>query len=288
VVIDFNSNGRFDDQPTIQKVGNMRGEQVYAQPGDMLLIDPNPKKPSTGSPYDITSDSGRVYVSKLVSIDDRFYDMKVSPSGAELSLAPSTVPVGNVTNPNQKFSALIYGDLGFLKLSGTKDKPLAVPEGEWRLLSYTIEHRDVEEPAKPADKEAEKKDAEKKDTDKKGVDKKAADKAAADKLANEWKAAKSRSSVVAATAGGDYKPVKVTKGETVVFPFGPPFTPKVVAYPAGDSKLGKTVRMELAIIGSAGEVCSNLIANGSRPPAPKYVITDPKGEVVKEGRFEYG
>ena len=48
------------------------------------------------------------------------------------------MPLGNVTNPNDGYSAVIYGDRGFLKIAGDKDTPVAVPEGEWKLLSYSI------------------------------------------------------------------------------------------------------------------------------------------------------
>jgi len=30
------------------------------------------------------------------------------------------------------------------------------------------------------------------------------------------------------------------------------------------------------------------MVNGGRPEQPEFTITDPKGEVVQQGRFEYG
>ena len=81
-------------------------------------------------------------MSKLVNIDGRFYELKISPAGDKLTLTASAVPLGSVTNPNDGFRAMIYGDQGFLKIRGKKGTPVAVPEGQWKLLSYTIDATD--------------------------------------------------------------------------------------------------------------------------------------------------
>jgi hypothetical protein len=44
----------------------------------------------------------------------------------------------------------------------------------------------------------------------------------------------------------------------------------------------------MSLIGSAGEVCNNLMVNGSRPGKPAFTITDDKDKVVENGNFEYG
>ena len=125
--------------------------QLYPEPGDMLLIDPQ-----TGGRLSIrrTMRPPAIFaapLSEMISIDGRWYDLKISPAGDKLTLTPSTVPLGSVTNRNEAFRALIYGEgKGFLKICGTKDKPVPVPEGQWKLLSYTITHAD--HPAKPAEK----------------------------------------------------------------------------------------------------------------------------------------
>ena len=41
-------------------------------------------------------------------------------------------------------------------------------------------------------------------------------------------------------------------------------------------------------MGSAGEVCTNMMVDGDRPSKPEFTITDPKGKVVEQGSFEYG
>ena len=41
VLIDFNSNGRFDDETTISTELRGAGGPLYPQPGDVLLVDPD-------------------------------------------------------------------------------------------------------------------------------------------------------------------------------------------------------------------------------------------------------
>jgi beta-lactamase regulating signal transducer with metallopeptidase domain len=279
VLIDFNSNGRFDDETKVIRIrrGMNRPEEAYPQVGDMLLIDPASNNPGMDSPYDVTSSKIRHYVSKLVNLDGNFYNLKVSPVGDRLTLTPSSVAVGAVTNPNAQFRAVIYGDQGFLKINGTKDAPIAVPEGEWKLLSYAIDLTGVQEPSKPADKKASPEG-----------------KSLLDSLA---KAAETilggrvlpggryRNTFVAAQASADSKAIKVGKGETVALPFGPPYKPVVTSFANG---AGAQMEMELSLIGSAGEICSNMMVDGNRPPKPHFTIKDSNGEVVQQGDFEYG
>lgn len=79
--------------------------------------------------------------------------------------------------------------------------------------------------------------------------------------------------------------MRVVEGETVELPFGEPFTPEVkVGYRQGADK----VSLSMSLVGSAGEVCTNLMVNGSRPGKPKLTISTEKGEVVDTGNFEYG
>jgi hypothetical protein len=138
-VLDFNSNGRFDDLVTFRTgVGGTMGP-VYPAFGDVLLIVPamttTPARPI--SPLD---DEGRQYLSKLVRIDGRFYEAKISPTGDQLTLTPSSAAIGYVSNPNLPFSGTIYGDQGLLPISAEKGNPARVPEGRWKLLSYSIQN----------------------------------------------------------------------------------------------------------------------------------------------------
>jgi hypothetical protein len=80
VLIDFNSNGRFGDENKLDNikvtVGGRSISQSRREQGDMLLVDPDSSK--SDSPYDILNSEFRHYVAKLVGIDGRVYDMKVS------------------------------------------------------------------------------------------------------------------------------------------------------------------------------------------------------------------
>ena len=227
-------------------------------------------------------------MSKVVRIDGRFYDMTVSPAGDKLTLTASSVATGSVTNPNDGFHALVYGDKGVLKINGDKDVPVALPEGEWKLLSYTINQTQQKKPAAAAQEE--KKQAEKKEPSTKEPSLIQALSEVLEGLLGARSPANlvrgsSGNSTVSAHATADYKPVKVRKGETVVMPFGPPYTPTVTADYYQDPK---QLSLGMSLIGSAGEVCSNLIANGGRPEKPAFTITDDQDKVVESGNFEYG
>jgi hypothetical protein len=282
VLIDFNSNGRFDDEMKILNINRPGGqEEIYPQDGDVLLIDPGQKQGTFDSPYDITSADYRHNVSKLVNLDSRFYDLKITPAGDKLTLDVSSVATGNVKNPNNGYSALIYNNNIILKISGNKDKPIPVPEGDWQLLSYTINLTEAPKPVEPAKKD----------------DKKTEKEPSALKLLEDAikaftatprisvPAARPRWSLISARGTRDYKAVQVVKGKTVELPFGPPYKPLVTTQNYGDPK---QLNLQMSLVGIAGEICSNLYVNGAQPAKPKFTITDPKGEVVQTGSFEYG
>ncbi len=296
-LLDFNSSGRFDDAIGLHK--NVHGSmgQLYPQQGDVLLIDPGDKQSQNESPYDLTGSRSRLNVSKTVNIDGRLYELKITPAGDKITLTPSTVAMGSVKNSNDDFQAMIYGDLGFLSIRGTKGQAVAVPEGEWKLLSYSITRQPPPKPKEPEKK----KEPEKQKASKEGTT----------NTLSQWLGAAIKSylgdsdieeeevgvlSIVSAQATADYKAVKVVKGETVELPFGPPYKP-VVTTPLQESfktlkhenlKQMRQIPLELSLVGSAGEVCTNLSIKGRRPPKPSFTITNAKGEVVQQGNFEYG
>jgi hypothetical protein len=280
ILVDFNSNGRFDDQMKMRKDVHTPDKRLFPEQGDMLLIDPSSSGPGFDSPYDITAGKYRHYVSKLVNIDDRFYDLKISPAGDKLTLELSSIPLGSVTNPNDHFRAVIYGDQGFLKISGDKGGPVPVPEGEWKLLQYTLDMTAVKQPSEPA---------EKKESAKTGSLLETLSKTMESMLAGSARPGSRRGpSSVTAQGTADYKAVKVGKGETVALPFGPPYKPVVKTEYFQEAGQGKQLSLGMSLFGSAGEVCTNLIVDGGQPPKPKFTITNAKGEVVQQGNFEYG
>ena len=50
----------------------------------------------------------------------------------------------------------------------------------------------------------------------------------------------------------------------------------------------KQLSLDMSLVGSTGEICTNMMVNGGRPSKPEFTITDPKGKVVQQGSFEYG
>ena len=103
VLVDFNSNGRFDDETTIRSDsphGRRAGLSRIRRRA--LLIDPDLSRPGLGSPYEWTSDDSRLPVAKVVCIDGRYYDMKISPAGDKLTLTPSSVADGQRDQPQRR------------------------------------------------------------------------------------------------------------------------------------------------------------------------------------------
>lgn len=289
VLIDFNSNGRFDDELKIQEVPE-RERRVYPSYGDVFMLDPESSLPVYLNPYDVTSVANRYNVSKLVNVDGRFYKLKITPAGDKLILEPATVSLGYVTNPNEGFSALLYSEHGVVKIAGAKSKPVPLPEGQWRLLSYTIDRTGAPEPPKPAEKPAAppKKEAADAKTGQKsllGAMVKALQGTAETAVGRSYPATDAiRMTRVSAQATGDTKAVVVRKGETVALPFGPPYKPVVSV----DSMGGSQVRLNMTLVGLAGEACTDMMIDGRRPPNPEFTISDPKKEIVQRGKFEYG
>ncbi len=301
VLLDNNSNGRFDDLSKISSNIHMASGQLYAEPGDTLLIDPKTSPGTFDSPYDSNSSDYRYPLAEIALIDGKWYDLKVSPAGDKLTLNPSTAAVGSVSNRND-FRGLIYSDgKGFLKIHGTKGAPIPVPEGQWKLFSYTITQVNrPPEPAKPSAKAG----AEKGPADTKSADGKSADKTAKAKQGSLFSAlgqmitGGSRQSegpsFASATATDKYKAVTVRKGATVELPFGPPYKPTVTAMSyyavpqAGPGGKAEQLSLEMGLVGVGGEQCTNLMVKGSRPGKPEFTITDPGGKVVQQGNFEYG
>lgn len=279
ILVDVNSNGRFDDAMSVSKDFRTGGGRIPVQPGDMLLIDP--KEYVEASMH---------YVSKLANIDGRFYDVKTSVAGDKLTLTPSAVPLGKVKNPNAKYRATIYGDQGFIDVCSQKGEAVSVPVGQWKLFSYTIDATQAKKPKKADAKKSEEK-GEKKEKN-----------SALESLGNELGAllggslegeTAPRQSTVSAQATDSYKPVTVVKGETVELPFGPPYTPVVTAdfFEDDEKNAGKKSEMlslGLTLIGSAGEICDDMTVKDGHPSKPRFTITDAKGTVVERGSFEYG
>jgi len=213
-------------------------------------------------------------VGKIVGIDGRFYDLEITPAGDKLSLTPSSAPTGKVTNPNDGFRAMVYGDRGVLNITGGKSQPAVLPEGKWKLLSYTIDQTSYEEKKEEEEKE-----------ENSLLRALGSAMLGVGGLAG---GAISRPSytVVSAQATADGPAVEVREGKTVKLPFGPPYKAVVKSNRiTGDVD---QVSLSMSLVGSAGEICSSLMVDGGRPEKPEFTITTADGKEVDTGSFEYG
>ena len=277
VLLDFNSNGRFDDEFAIRDDVNTPDGKVYPTYGDVLLIDPDATPRGYLNPYDVTCCDGREQVSKLINLDGRFYELEITPAGDQLTLTPCSLPMGQVTNPNDGFRALVYSDKGVVKITGEGSKPVALPEGDWKLFSYTIDQSGYAE----AEKKEEKKEAH----EERSLLQALSDALVGSAASIARPASRTSYTMVSAQATKDVAVVKVRKGKTVAMPFGPPYKPVVkVEY----RQASGTVSLGMSVVGSAGEICSNLMVDGAKPSDPEFTITTAGGEEVESGNFEYG
>ena len=266
VLIDFNSNGRFDDRIKI----NQTFLGVIPTYGDILLLDPEPESEEYRRNFDLTENQ----VAKLVAIDGELYDLEISPGGDKLTLAPTATKVGYVTLPSDGFRAAVFSDEATLKISGDKSERVPLPPGEWKLISYAIDLTGRSDPGK-AKAEAEKKSLLVVLSD-----------ALVGGTGFGAGSSALRTTRLSARAGDDSKPFKVTAGETAALPFGPPFAPVVTT--SRPLEAGQTASLGLTLVGSGGEICSGLTVDGNRPAAPEFTISTPDGEEVDRGDFEYG
>ena len=265
VLLDYNSNGRFDDEAGIRK--SSTGQVVSPVYGDMLLVDPDAKAVSSRSRYDWWGG----HVAKLVDIDGGFYELKVTPAGDKVTLAPA--PIGHVEFPSEGFRATLYNDKALLQINGEKSRSVPLPAGQWNLISYTVDLTGRWEAAGKG---------------KDGPEQPSSLKTLAKSLTQGSSSTVrgSRTTRLLAYGSKDSKPIKVGRGETVRFPFGPPYKP--VVNPASAVRGGQLAPLEMALLGSGGERCASLLVNGGRPPQPEFTIRAPDGEEIESGKFQWG
>ena len=273
-IVDYNSNGRFNDAASSKELSHQPDGRVYMGLGDRLYVRGPDSK--VGSRYDVASNDALHYVGKLIKLDGAFYDLKITPAGDELSLSPSSIPVGYVSNPNEGYRAVVYGDGGFLRVIGDKDGKSPLPEGEWKLLCYTIDRTGWKKPEESEPKTGEEPESQP------GI---SAD-STPRKTAKPRDRKRTGPTIVSGRGKRDYRSVKVEQGKTVELPFGPPYLPVVFAEDTNQEK--REVQLTLSLVGVGGEACSELHVGGRRPEKPKFTITTKDGKEVESGVFEYG
>ena len=120
LLVDRNSNGRFDDAVSVQPNGSLAE-------GDLLLINPNPKKAADGMGTD------RNLVGKVLCVGKSFYRMTVAPDGGKLQLAPMQLELGSVVCSSQAYRAVLSSDdYGVVVIGGAKTRRSPWPKGRGR------------------------------------------------------------------------------------------------------------------------------------------------------------
>jgi hypothetical protein len=172
---------------------------------------------------------------------------------------------------------VLYGRRGIVKICGEKGRAVAVPEGEWKMLACCIE---------PADPAATQPVA--------VVTEQAGDAAAIAPAAEAAKevgrdqndSPQDKPTRVVARGKAGYKTVRIRANKTAELPFGPPYKPVIqFGRRSGDDGM---LRLTFSLVGTGGEVCSDILVNGDRPGEPSFTIATPDGEIVERGKFEYG
>lgn len=129
LLVDRNSNGRFDDGVSVQPNGTVAE-------GDLLLINPNPKKAMASGGMS----ADRNLVGKVICLGKNFHRMTVTPSGDKLQLSPIELAMGSVTCSSPAYRAVLTSDeYGVVVISGVKDQKIALAEGTWKVVCYTLD-----------------------------------------------------------------------------------------------------------------------------------------------------
>jgi hypothetical protein len=240
VLVDNNSNGRFDDTMTIATVSGT----FYPRPGDTIFVDPDAGDFTYG--YDPTTSETQHYLGELLHVSGKFFEASVSPAGDSITFKDTAAPVGYVSNASKGYRALVRGDQGIVKICCDGNGRSPLPAGNWKLIQYSI-------------------DRSKKTVETSGTKQPV------------W-------TLVSARAPSDYAAVEIQAGETTPMPFGPPYKPIVKA----TRRSGNTVQLSMSLVGSGGDVCTNLLVNGGRPSAPEFTILGPDDDEVYQGKFKFG
>ncbi|MBN2577867.1 MAG: hypothetical protein JXB10_02665 [Pirellulales bacterium] len=133
VLLDQNSNGRFDDLISIHLAGN----RVYPTLGDLLLINPNPRNLLS---LETAFGRDRIFLNRTLCLGKAFYRLEVSPSGENLKMTPAELALGYVTGPGPAYRAMIYSnDYGAMMIGGMKDQKIPLPEGIWKVANYSLD-----------------------------------------------------------------------------------------------------------------------------------------------------
>jgi hypothetical protein len=249
VLVDQNRNGTFNDRFEITATTALDGRLVRRQ-CDSLYIQPVQSDRSFVD-YGVGIETGQHYVSKVICLEGRFYALDVAPSGDRLTFTPWSSPTGYVANPNDRYIAVLYSEMGNVTIRGNSDDKHPLPVGEWKLLKYSL------------------------------------DRTARNRSGT---VVSGRPSYVLADGTKESPVIKIREGKTALLPFGPPYKAMAKVQRSHAQGVGKSkyAMLGLEIRGTGGEVLTGFMVNGAKPKKPRLVITDRNGGVVEQGHFSFG
>jgi hypothetical protein len=128
VLLDYNSNGRYDDKT----VGNRRG--------DRILIDYN----DDGKFENQYQREGEVaYINKYLYVDGVYYGLQVAPNGSSLTLTQPEVQLGKLQVEEPNVALTISGANGKYRYSREAgNEPFMIPVGDYVVEQATVSRRD--------------------------------------------------------------------------------------------------------------------------------------------------
>jgi len=260
ILVDFRTSGRFDVPVSFAKDGT-GVDGFFGQYGTEILFD-HEIQIDKHLGYSYISEH-RQFLAKMNALGGRFYRIKITPGGDELTFTPVVAPLGKITMPHTPCNVWLINEQGLLALDLPNATPVDIPAGKWRLLYYTLWRFD-------------------------GQGGKAAQAGAMNKSGADAAAPKSDGSkspkIIYTDAYGDCgcEPVTVVANQATIMKIGPPYMPTLKA-----ERKGKVAMLALEIRGIGQEKIYPRI-NGISQSKQKLRITDPQGKVVEQGNFEYG
>lgn len=130
LLVDHNSNGRFDDRVAVRNLGS----RLYVAVGDVFLVNPSAKKARAAAAPDY------YFVNRSVCLGNHYYKIEITPSGDRMKLEPVELSIGYVTHSSPAYRAVVYSDEhGVLMIEGARGQKVALPAGKWNLANYTIQ-----------------------------------------------------------------------------------------------------------------------------------------------------
>jgi hypothetical protein len=258
ILVDWNGSGRFDVPVSFASDGKGY-EDFFAQYGTEILFD-----------KDVLIDKHlalqymsehRQFLAKMNALGGRFYKIKVTPSGDELTCTPVVVPLGKMTMLHTPGNVWLINEQGLLALDLRNDTPVDIPAGKWHLLYCTLWRFNGGTTAQAG----------------------ATSKSGAEAAAPKGTVSKSPKIIYMGASGGRAcEPITVVANQTTMMKIGPPYTPTLKV-----ETQDKVARLALEVRGIGHEKVDCEVA-GITQSKPKFRITDPQGKVVEQGNFEYG